>query len=602
MQVFRNSAKPVLVLLAVTTFVWLVVDMSGIAGTSSVLTQTNAGKVNGTAIDLRQYELQVQDAVQRQRASTGSGLEAVAQVRDQVWDAAVTNVLLADQYKKRGITVSDDELIATLRGEPPQEFQSAKEFQTDGQFDLAKYQRFLGSSGARGFIDQLAVEYRDRIKRAKLARQVTADVTVSDAALWEQYRDGKETVRVGLSAMLPEVLVPDTAIAVTPSELQRYFQAHRADFVATRTAYLSYVTLPRLANASDTAFALARVKEVRDELAKGAPFAEVAKRESSDSGSASRGGDLGEWTKGSFDPAFEKVAWSIALNTVSEPVLTPFGYHLIEVTSRTADKAKGRHILIPIDVAGEHRDHLDAQADTLDRLAAEQNDPAALDTVARALKVTVQRAEPVVEGQRVRLGPILVPDAGIWAFQHKPGSISNVIETDVALYVFRLDSVAGGKDVTLGQVASQVTQKVRAEKKKAMVKDLATTFLAKLVTGQPMRTVATDMKLPFREFGPFSRINPPITDPIVVGAAFGLQTGQTSGLIESRDGGIYVVQALERVKADSAAFVKELPQLRTTILRQRQQERIQNFMASLRANATIVDNRKKIEEQTAARS
>jgi hypothetical protein len=108
-------------------------------------------------------------------------------------------------------------------------------------------------------------------------------------------------------------------------------------------------------------------------------------RESSDTVSGSRGGDLGTWRKGQFDADFEKAATALPLNTVSEPVLTQFGYHLIEVTKRWPDSTSGRHILIPIEVTGAHRDQLDARADSLEQLAAETPRPAALDTAARAL-------------------------------------------------------------------------------------------------------------------------------------------------------------------------------------------------------------------------
>ena len=110
----------------------------------------------------------------------------------------------------------------------------------------------------------------------------------------------------------------------------------------------------------------------------------MARRESADSASAAKGGDLGEWTKGAMDPAFDSAAFALPLNTLSQPVLSQFGFHLIEITSRKGDKAKGRHILFPIEVAGAHRDQLDAQADSLERSAPSKSDPAALDTVARA--------------------------------------------------------------------------------------------------------------------------------------------------------------------------------------------------------------------------
>ena len=88
------------------------------------------------------------------------------------------------------------------------------------------------------------------------------------------------------------------------------------------------------------------------EIAGGAPFAEVAQRESSDSVSAKNGGDLGEWKKGDMDAAFDAAAFSLPLNALSQPVLSQFGYHIIQVSSRSGDKVKGRHVLIPVEIAG----------------------------------------------------------------------------------------------------------------------------------------------------------------------------------------------------------------------------------------------------------
>src|SRR3982751_4172305 len=112
-----------------------------------------------------------------------------------------------------------------------------------------------------------------------------------------------------------------------------------------------------------------------------------------------------------MDPAFDSAAFTLPLKTVSAPVLSQFGFHLIEVTSRKGNKAKGRHILFPIEATGQHRDQLDAQADSLKRLAAERADPAALDTVARALKLSIGKSAPVQQGSKVQLGPLVVPDA-----------------------------------------------------------------------------------------------------------------------------------------------------------------------------------------------
>jgi peptidyl-prolyl cis-trans isomerase D len=596
MQAFRNAAKPIMVVVAITFFAWLVLDLSGITGGTGLLTNTSVGKVNGKSIDARTYQTIVQQSINaRQQQTPGNlGLEDYEQVRNQVWDQIVQSRVLEAEYRRRGITVSEDEVVQAIRNSPLAEFQNVPEFQTDSQFDLAKYQRWLTSSIAQQYLPSLEAQYREELQRAKLLRVVTADVYLSDAALWERYRDENETVKIGLTAIVPRNVVADSATKVTSAEVAAYYKANQDEFKRPRTAYLSYVALPRATTAADTAATRARADSSRQEIVGGAPFAEVATRESADSASAAKGGDLGEWTKGAMDPAFDSAAFALPLKTVSKPVLSQFGFHLIEITSRKGNKAKGRHILFPVEVTGSHRDRLDAQADSLESLGAERTDPAALDTVARALKLRVAKTGPVQEGTKVQLGNYVVPDAGVWAFSGvKPGASSPVIESEFAFYLFRLDSLHDAGVPTLAQIRPTVERAVRDKKKWDVARGIAKDYLKRVEEGSTLEQAATAMKLPHREFGPFSRVNPPLTSPLVVGTAFGLEAGKRSGVLDTEDG-LYVLETLSHTKADSAKFAKELEQYRARSVNMARQERVRSYLEALRGAAKIVDNRAKV--------
>jgi len=350
MQAFRNAAKPLMVVVAFTFFAWLVLDLSGITGGTGLLTQTSVGKVNGRSIDAKTYQTIVQQSIDaRQRQASGAmGLEDYQQVRNEVWDQIVQSNVLDAEYRRRGIRVSDDEVVQAIRTSPLPEFQKIPEFQTDSQFDLGKYQRWLTSSVAQQYLPSLEAQYRDELQRSKLFRQVTADIYLSDAALWEHYRDEHENVKVSLTAIVPRAVVPDSSVTVSDEEVAAYYKAHLNEFKRPRTAYLSYVALPRITTAADTAGVRARVDSARQEILGGAPFADVARRESADSATAAKGGDLGEWTKGAMDPAFDSAAFALPLGKVSQPVLSQFGFHLIQISSRKGKKVKGRHILFSI--------------------------------------------------------------------------------------------------------------------------------------------------------------------------------------------------------------------------------------------------------------
>jgi peptidyl-prolyl cis-trans isomerase D len=447
------------------------------------------------------------------------------------------------------------------------------------------------------YLPALESQYRDQLRRSKLLRVVAADIYLSDAALWEQYRDENEKVKLALTAIIPRNVVADSAVKLTDEEVTAYYRSHQDEFKRAQTAFLSFVALPRLTDASDTAAARARADSARAAIARGEPFADVARRESDDSVSAANGGELGEWTKGSMDPAFDSAAFAMPLKKVSAPVLSQFGFHIIEITSRKGDKAKGRHILVPIEVTGEHRDRLDAQADSLERLGAERDDPAALDTVARALSLPVGRSGPVQQGTRVQLGNLVVPDAGVWAFQGtKAGTTSPVVETSMAYYIFRLDSLQPAGVPPLDQVRPSVEHTLRIEKKKQLAKPKAEEYLKRVQSGESDAEAAKALNLPHREFGPFARVNPPLTDPMVVGTAFGLDVGQRSGLLDTPEG-MYVMKVLEHTKADSAQFAKEMDEYRSKMINLARQDRIRGYMGALRESAKIVDNRAKLQQQ-----
>ena len=74
--------------------------------------------------------------------------------------------------------------------------------------------------------------------------------------------------------------------------------------------------------------------DLKDQIANGTDFADVAKQHSK-CPSGATGGDLGEFGPGMMVKEFDEVVFSAPLNEVQGPVKTQFGYHLLEVTSRT---------------------------------------------------------------------------------------------------------------------------------------------------------------------------------------------------------------------------------------------------------------------------
>lgn len=82
-------------------------------------------------------------------------------------------------------------------------------------------------------------------------------------------------------------------------------------------------------------------KAIIEELKNGADFAQVAKEKSVDTTSGAEGGELGWFTVGMMVPEFSDAAYALELNTVSEPVKSDYGYHIIEVKEKREVKDYG---------------------------------------------------------------------------------------------------------------------------------------------------------------------------------------------------------------------------------------------------------------------
>ena len=607
MRVMREITKPVFWVVAVSFIGWMaygqITDIVG-GGRDVVL------KVDGTIVRSQPFQQQYQATLEQYRRQQGGGRltrEDERQLQDRVADQFIQKILLERAYRRFGITVSDDEIIQAARSSPPpqimQQVLEDPTFQTNAQFDITKWQRYISSAGSE-FAAQVEQLYRDYLPQRKLEEYLTADVYTSDAKLWRIWRDQHESVTVALLAVHPED-VPDSLAPVSDAELERYYGAHQADFKRAAAAWVSYVELPRIPNAADSTAALAHARALRAEIAGGkAKFEDVAKRESADSGTGSKGGDLG-WAKptgAGFVPPFAAAVRRLAPGVLSEPVLTEFGWHLIRIDAAKGDSVRVRHILVPIQLQGAHLDVVDARTDTLDRLAADQTDGTRLDSAAHRLTLPLVRAPKLIEGERLTLGASRVPDVSVWAFEARPGETSPVIDAARASYVFRLDSLEAAGVPPLASIRARVLGAARYEKKKTVARQQAEQAAAALRDAADLLAAGRARGNRVEKLGPFTRVTAPAEfarNPNVLGAAFGLRRGERSGVIADETGR-FMLQVLARASADSAAWLKQRDQQREALLRPVEQARLQQFVQALRADAKIVDRRSELFRPTAA--
>lgn len=604
LRTMRSQSKWVFYILAIAFIGWLAIgQVMEILGPSGNVVL----KVNRKEFQVADYQQRVQLAYDQYRQQNGNApltREDEQQIGDQVIDRMVQEALLEQEYKRLGIRVSDAEIIEAARSSPPPQVMQDPQFQTDGQFDSRKWDAFLRTADPQ-VLTQIETIYRDEIPRIKLAQYLTSDIYVSDAKLWRMYRDQHDSVRIASLAVWPYTVTDTTP--VSERELSAYLAKHKDDPELNRraVAYVRFIAVSRVPNAADSAAAKARVARVRAELARGAKFDELARRESSDSASGQRGGDLG-WIKRNepgFDDQFMAGVRALKPGQTSAPVATEFGYHIIRVDQAKGDSLKVRHILIPVELQGAHLDEVESRADTLERQAAERSGPYVLDSAAKRLGINVSPIYQVTQGQRFNIGRYVIPDVSVWAFEAPIGETSPVIEAQRGFYVFQVDSVTEGGVPPLAEIRGKVTALVRLERQNALAHRRADSLLAALKDAPDLQAAATARGLSVERIGPFTRLRPQGYlggQPMVIGAAFGLRVGERSGVVEG-DNGYFIIESQARKLADSSAWLAQRDQQRTQLRQALQQARIQQYLEGVRAKAKIIDRRKDLfRAQTAA--
>jgi peptidyl-prolyl cis-trans isomerase SurA len=171
-------------------------------------------------------------------------------------------------------------------------------------------------------------------------------------------------------------------VAPTEQQMREFYEVQKGK-LGKRPATISFtqIVVAPQADSASKAQALALADSIVVALRDGADFATAARRFSQDPGSREQGGDLGWLRRGPpLAPEFEKAAFALKPGTISRPVESPFGYHIIQVKRVQPSEIDVRHILIMPTVTDA-----DAQAarELADRLALEIRNGASFDSLAR---------------------------------------------------------------------------------------------------------------------------------------------------------------------------------------------------------------------------
>jgi peptidyl-prolyl cis-trans isomerase C len=178
--------------------------------------------------------------------------------------------------------------------------------------------------------------------RRNFAQRLVAMFVLADEAV-KQNLDKRPEVAVQLLFQRENLL--ETAMfrqmvesAVVPdADVQAYYDSHQADFATITARHILISLKPAVPGKPELSDEVARAKaeSIRKRLLAGEDFATLAKQESDDSATAIKGGDVGEFRHGKMVAQFEQAAFALKPGDISEPVRSAYGYHIIQVQSRS---------------------------------------------------------------------------------------------------------------------------------------------------------------------------------------------------------------------------------------------------------------------------
>jgi peptidyl-prolyl cis-trans isomerase SurA len=237
--------------------------------------------VNSRIITQSQFDARIDQTI-RESGPRPNAAKA-EEMKKSVLEELVNEALLEDRAKELDLVTSDAEIEDQIK-----RLKEQNNVTTDEDF-----QKGLAQSGLT--IDRLRDQLRRTVTLQRVVgREVNSKVDLSDDALRIIYEREKDTWRVPEKAHLAEILV---------------------------------------SNGDDPARAAGRAKEASDLIKGGAKF-EAAVKEYSDGATKARGGDLGTVARGELTAEIDKAVFSLPVGTVSDPIGTKFGWHLVKVIEK----------------------------------------------------------------------------------------------------------------------------------------------------------------------------------------------------------------------------------------------------------------------------
>ncbi len=365
----RNNKRIVQVFLALITLPFAFFGVESYV--RSVGTGDDVASVGDVKITQQQYQQALREQQERLRTQLGGQFDPklldTPQARQMILDDLVDQQLLLIETGKRKMFASDEAIRAAIGG--------IEAFKVDGKFSAERYDALLKAQG------MTPASFEARLRQDLTLQQLAGGIgqsglmarTVSDRilAMQTEKREVQE-YRIGIESFLDKVKLEDGAakkfydensrqfeiperakvefvvlsmetigaqLTVSDAEIKAWFEGHKDRFQQPEERRASHILIGSEKIGKDKA--RARAEELLKEIQKNpAVFADLARKNSDDPGSAAKGGDLGFFGRGMMVKSFEEATFSLKDGEISGVVESDFGFHIIKLTGIHAAKEK----------------------------------------------------------------------------------------------------------------------------------------------------------------------------------------------------------------------------------------------------------------------
>ncbi|MEF3167953.1 MAG: SurA N-terminal domain-containing protein [Deltaproteobacteria bacterium] len=583
-----------------------------------------AAKVNGETILAETYRRAYSNAIERYQemfqGKIPEGFLDQIQLKQQVLDSLINEVLVQQEARRLGVIASDDEVRAEILRMPT--------FQENGRFNQGLYNRALRS--ARLTAPEFEEDVRKRIIFNKITTLAASGLDITEIEAQNHFDFENERIDIAFVRIDPSMC--EKSVTFTPEDLSSWFDAHKEDYKTAPRLVISSLLIKRADLEKETTptdeeisafyadhtedFKVAEQRKVRhillripkdaddkkveelraqaeglaERIRKGEDFAEVAKKYSQDPGSAGKGGELGPFSRGAMVKPFEDAVFAMQKGEISGPVRTPFGWHVIKLEEILPERTRE---------LAEVRDEI---ARTISRERTErllwEKARAAYDSI-----IASGGLEPYAEKEKVRLeksGPFEeasppaylshATEAVKALFALEAGELSSILTVPQGILIAEVLEKENARIPELSEVKDRVTRDFVRARSKDLCRDKARSLLAS-AREKGLCEAAAAQGDACEKSGFFSRSDQTgggKLPPAVTTQALNLSaTNPLPGDVLEANGSFYVIGFMGRQDGDPSRFESEKDTLKRRLLEEKRNMLLTEWLNLLRKRAEI---------------